>query len=120
MRRRLALLALATTSVVVIAFLVPLAVLVQRIVEDRAISSAEAEARSLAPVVGSVRDPQELNRIVTAAAAGGPGPVTVFLPGGGSVGTPAPADPRARRPQRRRCAVRRDWRSGWCRRAPGP
>jgi len=92
MRRRLALLALATTSVVVIAFLVPLAVLVQRIVADRALSSAEIEARSLAPVVASVRDEQQLAGIVSSTAASGPGSVTIYLPNGHTVGSAARAD----------------------------
>jgi signal transduction histidine kinase len=91
-RRQLALLALATTSVVVIAFLVPLAVLVQRIVEDRAINAAEAEARTLAPIVASVHDPSTLSQVVASTAGGGPGPVTVFLPSGGVVGSAAPSD----------------------------
>ena len=45
MRRRLALLVAATTMLVLIAFLVPLALLVRQVTEDRAIGRAEHEMR---------------------------------------------------------------------------
>lgn len=52
MRRRLALLSLATTSLVVIALLVPLGLLVRRQAADRARVQAEREAQSLSSLVG--------------------------------------------------------------------
>lgn len=52
MRRRLALLSLATTALVVIALLVPLGLLVRRSAADRARVQAEREAQSLASLIG--------------------------------------------------------------------
>lgn len=94
MRRSLALLAAATTSMVVIAFLVPLALLVQAIVAQHALSAAETEARSLAPVVASVHDESELGRIVAPAADNATGALTVYLPDGTALGHGAPVDSR--------------------------
>lgn len=52
MRRRLALLSLATTALVVISLLVPLGLLVRRSAADRARVQAEREAQSLASLIG--------------------------------------------------------------------
>ncbi len=51
MRRRLILLTVAVTAMVVLAFLVPLFILVSDLAQDRAISSAERDAESLARVI---------------------------------------------------------------------
>ena len=59
MRRRIALLVAATTSLVVIAFLVPLAVLVQNLAADRAMRGGMQEAQSAAVFV-AVSEPAEL------------------------------------------------------------
>ncbi len=86
MRRQLALMAAATTSMVVLAFLIPLAILVQTIVRDRALNSAELEARSLAPVLATVRDPASLAATVRSVADAGSGQLTVFLADGSVLG----------------------------------
>lgn len=52
MRRRLALLSLATTALVVISLLVPLGLLVRRQAADRARVQAEREAQSIAGLIG--------------------------------------------------------------------
>lgn len=52
MRRRLALLSLATTALVVISLLVPLGLLVRRQAADRARVQAEREAQSIAGIIG--------------------------------------------------------------------
>lgn len=52
MRRRLALLSLATTALVVISLLVPLGLLVRRQATDRARVQAEREAQSIAGLIG--------------------------------------------------------------------
>lgn len=52
MRRRLALVSLATTALVVIALLVPLGLLVRRQAADRARVQAEREAQSIAGLIG--------------------------------------------------------------------
>ncbi|HET9518730.1 MAG TPA: HAMP domain-containing sensor histidine kinase [Actinoplanes sp.] len=88
MRRRLILLVAATTSLVLVAFLVPLALLVRTTAADRALSAAAAELEALAPVVATV-DRRTLTRTAARVNAEGGHPVTVFLPGGDVVGAPA-------------------------------
>ena len=51
MRRRIALLSLAVTSLVVISFLIPLALLVRNQAENRALSRAERFGQSTIPVI---------------------------------------------------------------------
>lgn len=92
MRRRLAVLVVATTSLVLVAFLVPLALLVRAVAADRAVSGATLEAESLASLVTTVDRPALTQAIEQAGAAGGR-PVTVFLPDGTTVGAPAPRSP---------------------------
>jgi signal transduction histidine kinase len=88
MRRRLTLLVAATTSLVVVAFLVPLALLVRMVAVDRAVGVATLEVESIAPLVTTVeRSPLSL-ALEQAGAAGGP-PITVFYPDGGTVGASA-------------------------------
>ena len=86
MRRWLALLVAATTSLVLIALLVPLALLVRTVAESGAVSEAGGEADSVAVAVGTV-DAETLRLTVERAAH----PVTVFLPDGRVIGAPAPA-----------------------------
>jgi signal transduction histidine kinase len=88
MRRRLTLLVAATTSLVLIAFLVPLALLVRTVAADRAVSSATKEAESLASLVTSL-DRQALALSVEQAGASSGRPITIFLGDGGVVGAPA-------------------------------
>ena len=51
MRRRISWLVLATTSVVVVSFVVPLCLLVRTIAQDRAMAAADQEARNVAILV---------------------------------------------------------------------
>ncbi|GLY91771.1 HAMP domain-containing sensor histidine kinase [Actinoallomurus iriomotensis] len=88
MRRRLTLLVAATTSLVLVAFLVPLALLVRTVAADRALSGATLEVESLASLVTTV-DRQPLTLALEQAAASGGRPVTVFFPDGSTVGAPA-------------------------------
>src|SRR5205823_2168913 len=74
------------------AFLIPLAILVQSVVADRAMEAADVEARSLAPVVASVDEGAELDRIVGSAAENRTGELTVFMPDGRVLGHAAPDD----------------------------
>ncbi|WP_440099598.1 HAMP domain-containing sensor histidine kinase [Streptosporangium sp. H16] len=85
MRRWLTLLVAATTSLVLIALLVPLALLVRTVAVSGAVSEAESEAESVAVVVGAV-DTETLRLTAEQAEH----PVTVFLPGGEVIGDPAP------------------------------
>ncbi len=54
MRRRIGLLVAATTSAVVLAFVVPLCLLVRNMAEDRAMADADQEARNIAILVSSL------------------------------------------------------------------
>jgi signal transduction histidine kinase len=81
-RQRITLLVAATTSVVLLAFLLPAALLVSRVAEARALDVAQASIQSLVPMVGL--DDREA---VAAAVVGTPG-VGVRWIDGGWLGTP--------------------------------
>ncbi|MEV5895201.1 sensor histidine kinase [Nonomuraea fuscirosea] len=81
MRRWLALLVAATTSLVLIALLVPMALLIRAVAENGAMSRATTAAESVAVAVGT----DELAVAVEQVSR----PVTVFLPGGGLLGAEA-------------------------------
>ncbi|MGH9177803.1 MAG: HAMP domain-containing protein, partial [Acidimicrobiales bacterium] len=100
MRRRLAGLVAAVSAMVALAFLVPLALLVRDLARDRALTAAELEAQSLAPVLALTTDPGAVRPAVQATEAGEEGRLTVFLADGGTVGAaaePGPAYQLARR-----------------------
>jgi signal transduction histidine kinase len=88
MRLRLVVLVLATTSMVLTAFLLPLAMLVRTFAADRAIDGAVGEAQSLTVLVAAA-DPSALALALGQHNASSPDPVTVFLPGTGTVGASA-------------------------------
>jgi signal transduction histidine kinase len=88
MRRRLTVLVAATTSLVLVAFLVPLALLVRTVAADRAVSGATLEVESLSSLVATV-DRQPLALALEQAGAAGGRPVTVFFPDGSTVGASA-------------------------------
>lgn len=88
MRRRLLLVTVATTTMVAIAFVVPLGMLVRTFARDRALAAAEAEARSLAPALAVTQDPAAVGAAVGATGAGAEGRMAVRLPDGTWVGRP--------------------------------
>nr|WP_221373883.1 HAMP domain-containing sensor histidine kinase [Actinoplanes polyasparticus] len=92
MRSRLTLLVLATTSLMMIAFLVPLALLVRQVAQDRATVRATADIQSIVTQVGTA-DPADLRLTVEQLAATTGRPVTVFLPGDTVLGTASPRTP---------------------------
>ncbi|WBB47386.1 HAMP domain-containing sensor histidine kinase [Verrucosispora sp. WMMA2044] len=92
MRARLALLVAAVSVLIVIAFLVPLALLLRTAAEDRATVRATADAQSLAPVVGTA-DPETVRLTVEQLAAESARPVSVFLPDGTVLGSSATRTP---------------------------
>ncbi len=65
MRRRISWLVVATTSVVVVSFVIPLCLLVRTLAEDRAMAAADQEARNVAILVSSLQDDPQLERLVT-------------------------------------------------------
>ncbi|MGW2309564.1 HAMP domain-containing protein, partial [Actinomadura luteofluorescens] len=90
MRRTLVLVSLAVTSMVALAFLIPLALTVREIARDRALTTAERQASALGPVLVVTEDPAALERAVASTQAGAAGRMTVHMPDGGLV----PKNPR--------------------------
>jgi signal transduction histidine kinase len=87
MRFRVILLVVATSSLVLVSFLVPLALVLRSFAANEAVSKATTQAQSLAPLVGNgtlgvVAD--QMN------AQSGGSRITVFLPGRQRAGLPAP------------------------------
>lgn len=87
MRRQLALAAAAIATMIVLAFLVPLALLVRSIAQDRALNATERSASALAPVLATV-DNADAAGVVDQLNASGIGDVTVVFGDGATVGTP--------------------------------
>lgn len=86
MRRRLLLVALATTSLLVVAFAVPLALLVRSVAEDRAVSGVTRDAAALTPILAVTGDRSALATAVERTASGGDGRLTVWFPDGEVLG----------------------------------
>jgi signal transduction histidine kinase len=92
MRRRLALLVLSVTAMVSVAYLLPLAVVVQVVARDRALSAADQESRTLAGVLASIPDPAGVASVVAQIDADSPRSVAVFLDDGTRIGAPVALD----------------------------
>jgi signal transduction histidine kinase len=95
MRLRISLLVVATSSLVLVSFLVPLALVLRTLAADRAISAATAEAQSMAPLVTTL-ETNSLRLTVDQVNAATQTPVTIFLPSGTELGRPAPVSPAVR------------------------
>jgi signal transduction histidine kinase len=91
-RARLALLTAAITAMVVVAFCLPLAGLIEVIATNQAVDTGKLESRSLAGALSAVRDPAAISQLVQQANAGTVDRVTVFLPTGRVLGAAAPLD----------------------------
>ena len=91
MRRRLTLLVAATTVLVLLAFLVPLALLVRQVAEDRALGRATDVVQAIVPLVGTSDETG-----LALAAEGQELPVSVYLPDGRVLGSAAEASPAVR------------------------
>jgi len=99
-RRRLTLLVAATTLLVLIAFLVPLALLVRQVAEARALGRATDVVQSIVPLIGTSDD-----TALALAATGQEPPVSVFLPNGRVLGAQAPRTAAVRLAEARRQAL---------------
>ncbi|GAA4835031.1 sensor histidine kinase [Saccharopolyspora rosea] len=88
MRSSLALVFLAVTSMVALAFLIPLGLVVREMARDQAITDAERQAVALAPVLSTTTDRGLVGKAVASTPAGQDGRLAVYLPGGGVVGAP--------------------------------
>ena len=64
MRRRISWLVLATTSTIVVAFVIPLCLLVRTMAEDRAMTAADQEARNVAILLAGQVDEATLRDVV--------------------------------------------------------
>ncbi|WP_033438887.1 HAMP domain-containing sensor histidine kinase [Saccharothrix sp. NRRL B-16314] len=84
MRKSLGLVSLAVTSMVALAFLIPLALVVRQLAEDRAEADAERLAGALTPVLVITTDPAAVGQALLSTG----GRVAVHLPGGEVVGVP--------------------------------
>jgi len=90
MRRRISFLVAATTSAVIIAFLIPLGLLVRTLAEDRALAGASQEANGVATLVAGVRDEAQLRDLVGLVDQRSPRATSILLADGTLVGTPPP------------------------------
>jgi len=91
-RRRVLLLVAATTSLVLVAFLVPLALLVRTVAAERAVLAATADAQALTALV-AVADPAALALAVAQVDATSAAQVSVFTADGAVLGAAAPRTP---------------------------
>lgn len=92
MRRRILTLVAATVLLVLVAFAVPLAVLVRTVAVELAVSTATAQAQTLTPLVATA-DRASLQLAVGQVDATTASDVSLFLPGGIVLGSPAPRSP---------------------------
>ena len=89
MRLRVILLVAATSSLVLVSFLIPLALVLRTLAADRAVSTATAQAQYMAALVTTLpADSLRLTIDLINAETGNR--VTVFLPSGAELGQPAP------------------------------
>jgi signal transduction histidine kinase len=89
MRNQLRLLVAATMSAVLVAFLVPLGLLIRTIVADRVANTANRQVQTLTPLVATAKG-ADLELSVQRANVDSGYPVTVFLQDGTVLGAPAP------------------------------
>src|ERR1700735_4938700 len=96
MRRTLALVSAAVTSMVAIAFLIPLAVIVRDVARDRAFTTAQLAGAAIEPVLSITTDRATLERAIVSTPAGAAGQLAVSLTAaataGGGLSGPATAD----------------------------
>ncbi|MER7759568.1 HAMP domain-containing sensor histidine kinase [Streptomyces sp. NPDC097619] len=88
MRWALVRVCLAVTVMVVVAFAVPLGLVVREMARDRALSNAERQAAAIGPTLTITTDRQQLARAVAATSMGAAGRMAVHVPA-------VPADPAA-------------------------
>ena len=84
MRRQLVLMTLAVTSIVVIAFVIPLGFLVRTIAADRVVSQANADAQFVGQLIAGNR--RAAPELVAQADASSRGQISVYYADGSIVG----------------------------------
>ncbi|MFD0359297.1 ATP-binding protein [Streptomyces sp. NPDC127110] len=111
MRRSLAGVALAVTSMVALSFLIPLAALVMSLVKEQGVSAAQQRGAALAPVLALTTDPDALRE--AAAGLDAADHLVVHLPGAGApVRSKAPGK-LLERAQRGRESISQEVPGGW-------
>src|SRR5215467_14051852 len=93
MRLRIILLVVATSSLVLVSFLLPLALVLRALAADRAVSTATVQAQWMAPLAATLQAGSLRLAVDQVNAENKSAPVTVFLPGGGELGAPVPRSP---------------------------
>src|SRR5450756_2693390 len=78
-RTTLALVSAAVTSMVAIAFLIPLAVVVRDVARDQAFTSAQLAGAAIEPVLAVTTSRATLERAIARTTAGGAGRLAVYL-----------------------------------------
>jgi signal transduction histidine kinase len=90
MRRRIIFLVIATSSLILVSFLLPLAIVLRTQAADRAVSAATIQAQGMTPLVATLRSGSLRLAVDQMNADNGGTPITVFLPGGRELGVSAP------------------------------
>ena len=88
MRRRLIVVFVAVSTMVALAFVVPLGFLVQRTAEDRAIDRARVDASAIVPTLVAGGTRAQIESAIGATDAGSDGRVTVVTVDGWEIGAP--------------------------------
>jgi signal transduction histidine kinase len=92
-RRRIVLVVLATTTLVVVAFAIPLGALIRSVARDRAIAAAERDVASLSPTLSVPGvTPGTVTGAIETTGTGADGRMAVWLDDGTVVGSPEGAD----------------------------
>ena len=90
MRLRVIFLAIATSSLVLVSFLLPLAIVLRTQAADRAVSTATIQAQGMTPLVATLKLSSLRLAVDQMNAENRSTPVTVFLPRGHELGVAAP------------------------------
>lgn len=90
MRARITWLVIATTSTMVISFVVPLCLLVRTLAEDRAMAAADQEARNVAILVAGLAEQDQLADLITVLNEGGSPTTSVLTAEGRQIGPGSP------------------------------
>ncbi|MEV0385271.1 HAMP domain-containing sensor histidine kinase [Nonomuraea sp. NPDC050643] len=106
MRRTLAVLMVAVTSMVALAFLVPLALIVRETAQTRAVAAAERQASALVPVLALTTRDADLGLAMARTEAGRRGLLAIHVKGGATAGAGrAPAAEVARAAEQTRAST---------------
>ncbi|MEV6652395.1 HAMP domain-containing sensor histidine kinase [Streptomyces sp. NPDC051219] len=87
MRWALVRVCLAVTAMVVVAFAVPLGLVIREMASDRAFSNAERQAAAIGPTLSITTDRDQLERAVASTQAGAANRMAVHVPGSGEPGS---------------------------------